>query len=285
MSTKVQPISDLPARLVLSFVHLLCSILQQSLLVCSWIRWKLSTYQRRIFLNETRISPVTAIRSSITDQLRSENDAIEYDVRGLEKIPSHLVVMLGPEEPEYKQLAKFIFWSMAAGIGHVSFYDHRGTLKRNHREMLNFVSQQPRGESEQIVWTPQLKTVSGLLPPRNGYRRRVVVSFFSPDDGKRQLAATARTISNQLRTGAVSAPSDITVEMVDQRLQNQFHHIPDPELAVYFGPICSTHGMLPWQIRLTEFLPLETTGLGEVNVSHFLSCLYRFAKCEQRFGK
>lgn len=151
--------------------------------------------------------------------------------------------------------------------------------------MLNYVSQQPRGESEQIVWTPQLKTASGLLPPRNGYRRRVVVSFFSPDDGKRQLAATARTISNQLRTGSVSSPAAITVELVDQRLQNQVHHIPDPELAVYFGSICSTYGMLPWQIRLTEFLPLEASSLGDVKVNHFLSCLYRFAKCEQRFGK
>ncbi|XP_065085459.1 dehydrodolichyl diphosphate synthase complex subunit nus1 [Ochlerotatus camptorhynchus] len=283
MSTKVQPSSNQPARLVLSLVHLLYSILQQLLLLCSWIRWKLSTYQRKIFLNEPQNSTPVGCRNST--QLRCENDAIEYHVRGLEKIPSHLVVILGPEEPEYKQLAKFIFWSMAAGVGHVSFYDHRGTLKQNHHEMLNYVSQQPRGESEQIVWTTQLKTASGLLPPRNGYRRRVVVSFFSPDDGKRQLAATARTISNQIRTGSVSSPSAITVELVEQRLQNQFHHIPDPELAVYFGSICSTYGMLPWQIRLTEFLPLEASSVGDVKVSHFLSCLYRFAKCEQRFGK
>lgn len=285
MSTKVEPSSSLPARLVLSLVHLLYSILQQLLLVCSRIRRKLSTYQRKIFLNERQNSTPVACLNSNSSQLRWEYDTIEYDVRGLDKIPSHLVVMLGPEEPEYKQLAKFIFWSMAAGVGHLSFYDHRGTLKQNHHAMLNFVSQQPRGESEQIVWTPQLKTISGLLPPRNGYRRRVVVSFFSPDDGKRQLAATARTISNHMRTGSVPTSSDVTVELVDQKLQNQFHHIPDPELAIYFGSICSTYGMLPWHIRLTEFLPLEASSLGDVKVSHFLSCLYKFAKCEQRYGK
>lgn len=125
MSTKVQSSSNLPARLVLSLVHLLYSILQQLLLVCGWIRWKLSTYQRKIFSNERQNATPAGCRNSST-QLRCENDAIEYDVRGLDKIPSHLVVMLGPEEPEYKQLAKFIFWSMAAGVGHVSFYDHRG---------------------------------------------------------------------------------------------------------------------------------------------------------------
>lgn len=126
MSTKVQPCSsNLPARLVLSSVHLLYSILQQLLLVCSWIRWKLSTFQRKVFLNERQNATAPGCRNSST-QLRWENDAIEYGARGLDKIPSHLVVMLGPEEPEYKQLAKFIFWSMAAGVGHVSFYDHRG---------------------------------------------------------------------------------------------------------------------------------------------------------------
>lgn len=288
-STKVQPNSNLPARLVLSLIHLLYSFVQQFLQLCGWIRWKLSIYQRKLFLNERRNSTAPVIdgsRSSAT-QLRWESDEIEADVRALDKIPVHLVVMLGPEDADYKQLAKFIFWSLAAGIGHVSFYDHQGTLKHNHHKMLNYVSQQPRGESEQIVWTPQLKTASGLLPPRNGYRRRVVVSFFSPDDGKRQLATIAKTISTQLRTGSgpTTTPSDITIELVNQRLQAQTHHIPDPELAVYFGSICSTYGMLPWQIRLTEFQPLEAPGLGDVKVGHFLSCLYRFAKCEQRFGK
>lgn len=284
MSVETEPSSSLPARLVLSLVHLLYSILHQWLLACSWIRWKLSAYQRNVFLNERQNSTLARCRNSST-QLRLESDEIECGVRQLDKIPSHLVVLLGPEKPEYKQLAKFIFWSMAAGVGHVSFYDHRGTLKHNHHEMLNYVSQQPRDDSEQIVWTPQLKTARGLLPPRNGYRRRVVVSFFSPDDGKRQLAATARTISNQLQTGSVSSPSEVTVELVNQRLQMHFHHIPDPDLAVYFGSICSTYGMLPWQIRLTEFLQLEAPSLKDLEVCHFLSCLGRFARCEQRLGK
>lgn len=286
MSTKVHSSSSsLPARLILSLVHTLFSLFLQLLQGYSWIRRSLSTVQKRTILHgEDRKAP-TECPSSTLPLLSYECDAIEYDVRGLDKIPSHLVVMLGPEEPEYRQLARFVFWAMAAGVGHVSFYDHRGTLKGNQHQILNFVSQQPRGQSDQIVWTPQLKTVSGVLPPRNGYRRRVVVSFFCPEDGKRRLVDTAQTISNQLSTGSVPSPSDVTVELVDQRLQDQFHHIPDPELAVYFGSVCSTYGMLPWQIRLTEFLPLEAPGLRDVKADHFVSCLFRFAKCEQRFGK
>ncbi|XP_062543640.1 dehydrodolichyl diphosphate synthase complex subunit nus1 [Armigeres subalbatus] len=274
MSGKVHTSADssLPARLVLWVVHLLYGLLLQLLQSCHWIRRKLSATQRRILLG--------------TDQAaETDSDAIGYDVQRLDKIPSHLVVMLGSEEPDYRQLARFIFWSMAAGVGHISFYDHRGTLKRNHHKMLNIVSQQPRADSEQIVWTPQLKTASGLLPPRNGYRRRVVVSFFAPEDGRRHLVETAQTISNQLKLGSVPSPADITIELVDRRLQEHFHHIPDPDLAIYFGTVCSTYGMLPWQIRLTEFLPMEEIRLQDVKVDHFVNCLYRFAKCEQRCGK
>lgn len=277
-TTKEVHSSSLPARLVLSLVHLLYSLFLQLLLGFGWVRRRLSASQRRLLLHNEE-------PECSGEDLRFENDVIEYDVRSLDKIPSHLVVMLGPKEPEYRQLARFIFWSMAAGVGHVSFYDHRGTLKRNHHKMLNFVSQHPRGESDQIVWTPQLKTASGLLPPRNGYRRRVVVSFFSPEDGKHTLVQTAQAISHQLRTGVVASPADITQDLVDQRLRDRFHHIPDPDLAVYFGSVCSTYGMLPWQIRLTEFLPLGATRLQDVKPDHFMNCLYRFAKCEQRFGK
>lgn len=276
MSTKVNSSADssLLAGLILSSVHFLYGLLLQLLQSCRRIRRKLSTIQKRLIHGTDRETA-----------LKDINDAMEYDIRRLDKIPSHLVVMLGPEEPDYSQLAWFIFWSMAAGVGHISFYDHRGTLKRNHHKMLNIVSQHPRADCEQIVWTPQLKTASGLLPPRNGYKRRVVVSFFAPEDGRRHLVEAAQTISNQLKEGSVCSPEDVTVEMVDKRLQQHFHHIPDPELVIYFGSVCSTFGMLPWQIRLTEFLPMEDIRLQDVKVEHFVSCLYRFAKCEQRCGK
>lgn len=275
MSTEVD-LLKLPALLVLLLVHSLYELFLRLLLGFSWARRKLGTVQRRLVLhNETEAE-------YSTQQMRFEDDVIQYDVRGLDKIPSHLVVMLGPEQPDYKQLARFISWSMAAGVGHVSFYDHRGFLKRNAYLIKNFAQRQPFAKTDQIVWTHQLK--KGTVPLRNGYHRLVVVSCFSPEDGKRSVVKTARAISDQLTTGSVASPSDITAELVDQRLQDQFHHIPDPELAVYFGSVCSTYGMLPWQIRLTEFLPLGAR-MQDVKPSHFVSCLYRFAKCEQRFGK
>lgn len=57
---------------------------------------------------------------------------------------------------------------------------------------------------------------------------------------------------------------------------------PDPDLALYFGTVCCTYGLLPWHIRLTEFLPVESQQTMTVNT--FISNLYKYAKCEQRFG-
>ncbi|XP_058444458.1 dehydrodolichyl diphosphate synthase complex subunit Nus1 [Malaya genurostris] len=264
--------SNLPSVAILWTAHLLFSIAEQFLAFVRWIRKKFKSVSNRKLI------------TSSNDWKKADLE-IQFAVRKLDKIPSHLAVVLGPEIPNYELLAQFIHWGLAAGIGYVSFYDHKGILKANYHRMLDYVRQRPRDDSEQIVWTPNLKPTERALPPRNGYRHRVVVSFFDPEDGQKQLLAATRTVTDRLRAGSISTAADVTVELVDQIIQDSNYHIPDPELAVYFGAICCTYGMLPWQIRLTEFIPLEAPSLAEVTEAHFLNCLFRYAKCEQRFGK
>ncbi|XP_053698099.1 dehydrodolichyl diphosphate synthase complex subunit Nus1 [Sabethes cyaneus] len=255
--------SNLPAKALLSVVHLLYGIITQLIATVRWLR-----QPARRNLNRSQ-----------------ENDVIERAVQGLEKLPQHLAVILGPAPPDYQALARFVFWCMSAKIGFVTFYDRNGLLKANFHRMMEHVNQGPRDEREQIVWTPQLKSTNSLLPPRNGYRRRIVVNFFSYEDGRKQLVAAARSISADLRDGALSKPSEITVELVDRTMQKLVHQVPDPDLAVYFGPVCCTYGMLPWQIRLTEFVSLPEPSAAKLRVEHFINCLFKYAKCEQRFGK
>ena len=45
----------------------------------------------------------------------------------LDKIPTHLTVLLGCEEPSYQDLANLILWCLAARITFVSFYDYKGS--------------------------------------------------------------------------------------------------------------------------------------------------------------
>ena len=51
-------------------------------------------------------------------------------VQSLTKRPSHLVVILGTETPDFQALSKFVIWGLAAGINYVSFYDHRGKVNK-----------------------------------------------------------------------------------------------------------------------------------------------------------
>lgn len=267
---------NLPAAVVLLVVHYLYSLVE-----------RLGEFFRR-FSKRTAAASIPACDeedSCWQNRLGREVASVEYGVRGLAKIPAHLVVMLGPEVPDYRQLARFLCWGLAAGVGHVSFYDHRGTLKRNHHRVLEHMVRLPRADSDQIVWTPQLKP--GLpIPPRNGYRRRLVVSFFSPlEDGRGQLVQSAREISRELCDGKIASPEDITIETVDRKQRQHFRDVPDPDLAVYYGAVCCTYGLLPWQIRLTEFVQVRAPSLRDTGPDHLVDCLFRFAKCQQRFGK
>lgn len=40
----------------------------------------------------------------------------------------HLTVLLGTEQPSFKDLANLVIWSLATGISFISFYDHQGIV-------------------------------------------------------------------------------------------------------------------------------------------------------------
>lgn len=47
----------------------------------------------------------------------------------LEKLPVHLTVLLGTEEPSLKDLANLIVWSLTTRISFISFYDSKGDFE------------------------------------------------------------------------------------------------------------------------------------------------------------
>lgn len=77
---------------------------------------------------------------------------------------------------------------------------------------------------------------------------------------------------------------DITIEKIDKTLNKLYGNIPDPELTVYFGKVTCTAGLLPWQIRLTEFIQISYKQ-HQLSLDKYIRVLYKYAKCEQRFGK
>lgn len=61
--------------------------------------------------------------------LSYDKQLIEQWKQHLKKIPVHLAVILGTEEPNFNALSKIVFWGLAVGIQHISFYDHKGNFQ------------------------------------------------------------------------------------------------------------------------------------------------------------
>lgn len=67
------------------------------------------------------------LNSGDPQDLNRDKKYIEYKIRNLDKVPLHVVIVLGNEEPRYNVLGRLVIWAAAAGIGYISFYDHEGT--------------------------------------------------------------------------------------------------------------------------------------------------------------
>lgn len=231
-------------------------------------------------------------KDNLLSTKESEIQRIERSVQDLEKIPEHIVVILdinNEKDVDLSKLTSLIFWSMNSGVFFISFYDYKGILKhrlassfhRVIRDKLNI------SDNENIVWGPNHQTSSSSdikFPHRNGYKRHIVINLYSSEDS---YGMFGRLLKNETKNIDEEPPLDsktITIEQVDKRLGRLFGHIPDPELAVYFGNVSCTAGLLPWHIRLTEFIQISYKQQ-HLSLDKYLRVLYKYAKCEQRLGK
>jgi dehydrodolichyl diphosphate syntase complex subunit NUS1 len=82
--------------------------------------------------------------------------------------------------------------------------------------------------------------------------QRLHVNIFSLSDGKEAFVQLTRSICQSAISGQIKS-TDINQGVIDTKLRAEMD-IPDPELALICGDVCSTYGFLPWQIRVTEFL-------------------------------
>lgn len=226
----------------------------------------------------------------------SELQLIESSVLDLEKIPKHIIVILNinnEKDVDLSQLTNLIYWSLSSGINYISFYDYKGIVKHQLASSLHHVIHEKLNisDNENIVWGPNYQNNSeGIkFPHRNGYRRHIVINLYSSDDGYGKFN---ELLTDELckKTNNVDDEEDIlnsrniTIDKVDRKLSKLFGNIPDPELAIYFGNVTCTAGVLPWHIRLTEFIQIAYKQ-HHLSLDKYLRVLYKYARCEQRFGK
>lgn len=151
-----------------------------------------------------------------------------------------------------------------------------GVLVEENYKIYENLSQWKR-DNDKIFWNVNTNGVCGSqIVYKNGLKKELSVNFLSPADSKVKISEICREIATD---------TNVTVGKINSSYLNEkFEEIihPDPDLAIYFGDYCSTFGLLPWHIRLTEFINIKTQHA--LTIQTFLETLFKYSKCEQRFG-
>lgn len=151
-----------------------------------------------------------------------------------------------------------------------------GILVSNNHKVYEYLSRW-RKDNDKICWNANAGDICGSqVVYKNGQKKELSVNFLSPRECKRKIADLCRTMASDKNL----LPEQININKVHERCASIVS--PDPDAAIYFGDICSTYGFLPWHIRLTEFFPIKSQQT--MTVYSFLDTLFKYSKCEQRFG-
>lgn len=145
------------------------------------------------------------------------------------------------------------------------------------------------GDNENIVWGLNYQSPSEdgsiKFPHRNGYKRHIVINLYSSQDSYGKFNQLLQNdLCNKTKLTGNSNSKDITIDTVNEKLNKLYGNMPEPELALYFGNNTCTAGFLPWHIRLTEFIQISYK-VHHLSLEKYIRVLYKYAKCEQRYGK
>lgn len=212
------------------------------------------------------------------ENLRTDIEMLKRTAKEMKKLPRHIVIIFGAKEDTIFDCIRIVGWCITLGIPYISFFDINGFLVRNESLLKYELANRRPDLVERINWG---KSNSKLT--RNGitdYNSKIRVSLLSWLDGKGEIVTLTKTLAEAVVTGTIK-PEEIDADLLDEKLNSR--GIPDPDLGLIYGRLCSTYGVWPWQTRLTEFfsLPLHIS----LTAKDFVHFLEKYNKCEQRFGK
>lgn len=84
-----------------------------------------------------------------------------------------------------------------------------------------------------------------------GSKSKINVLLLSDTDNKGKIVTLVQSLTRAVSLGNLD-PEDITDQLISEKLDMK--GMPNPDLALIYGYTCSTHGLLPWHTRTTEFL-------------------------------
>ncbi|KAL8388372.1 hypothetical protein RB595_009287 [Gaeumannomyces hyphopodioides] len=224
-------------------------------------------------------------------------EIIEGDVKGLQRIPKHLSVILrlddsarGGSELErlVNEVADIAAWCACAGVPLLSIYERTGVLKGYMPQVHRVVSQKlaayyGRNHPALTLQAPHTQAIeSAPLAENVGSEdaKHLSVLLLSAEDGRDSIVDLTKTLTEMAQRSKMS-PVDISIDLVDAELTESV--MGEPDLLILFGPHVELQGYPPWQIRLTEvFHVQDNQGVG---YQVFLRGLQNYSNAKMRFGK
>ncbi|XP_003489547.1 dehydrodolichyl diphosphate synthase complex subunit Nus1 [Bombus vosnesenskii] len=212
------------------------------------------------------------------ENLRTETEMLTRVANEMKKLPRHLVIIFGAKEDTVFDCIRIIGWCITLGIPYISFFDISGYLVRNENLLKYELAKRRPDLLDRISWS---KPNAGFT--QNGitdFKLKTRISLLCASDGKKEIVSLTKTLAEAVVTGTIK-PEEINIDLLNEKLNSR--GIPDPDMGLIYGRLCSTYGVLPWQTRITEFytLPLHVS----LSAKDFTCLLEKYSKSEQRFGK
>lgn len=232
-------------------------------------------YSVLIILRELWAETKRIVRTDRVESLPRDAEYVVEAVRRIDsnRLPKHLVLIIGGESPSFIDIVRVIGWCATAGIPCISFYDHDGNYRPKFslpivqlnsfypsgllRKRENEARKELAESRPELVDLVSWNSSCPVKPARNGIngiKHRMQVQLLSRTDGKREVALLAQSLGKGVIAGALKV-DEIGPELLEKKLQ--LGGLADPDLAIVCGKICSTYGLLPWHIRTTEFLLVD----------------------------
>lgn len=114
----------------------------------------------------------------------------------------------------------------------------------------------------------------------------IEIVMLDVEDGRPLIAEVCRELYQQRQTEEIQnllKDRTLLTERISMELSKKLHNLSDPDLGIIFHRHTCTFGLLPWHTRFTEFYTIETGRY--FNVETFAEVLYKYSRCEQRWGK
>ncbi|ESZ92811.1 hypothetical protein SBOR_6798 [Sclerotinia borealis F-4128] len=224
---------------------------------------------------------------------------IQKDVKGLERLPEHVSVILNLEdgarggaglEALVDEVAEITAWCACVGIPMLSVYEKTGILKgyipATHRavvrKLASYFGPDHPALSLRAPHVPSMESSSAIstsdtLP---GSLQHISLLLISNEDGRDSLVDLTKTLTEMSQRGKIES-NDISQELIDAEITESI--MGEPNLLILFGPTVELSGYPPWQLRLTEIFHVQDNhGVG---YQVFLQALYNYGNAQMRFGR